>query len=344
MCLCAVLTEEIAVPKPAARKVKLVRTSKGHVKGTLTIPVLTSDSVGDLKRKIRCTLQPTIERNASLSASAKDQFHIDVTPRSSPLPPSRAPSDSASENLKPVARNLFSPAPHAKKVQPPARSPPVRTPMSQASPLKPINQSVLTETVSPNYRSQSPADSPTADGQVPEQPSPSPAKMPTSLRKLQLKFGGTGSQNQSPKSGGLQWNSGLQRQNSRAGGGGLSQGQGPPSPRPSPQTQRPPSRSPAPPQSQCLSPKSPAPQRGTPARSTSGLAGSEPPSHAKLLAQSSSRDLMPELMSLPVVTREARDYSSASGDKTPGKLGAWFSEGIQAMKTLKEQVKVHLDR
>lgn len=49
--------------KPAARKIKLLRTSKGHIIGSVTIPVLTTDTVSDLKRKVRRTLQPLTERN-----------------------------------------------------------------------------------------------------------------------------------------------------------------------------------------------------------------------------------------------------------------------------------------
>ena len=54
-----------------------MRTSKGHVKGTLTIPVLTTDTVSDLKRKLKRTLQPLVERNLP----ASDQNRIDVTPK-----------------------------------------------------------------------------------------------------------------------------------------------------------------------------------------------------------------------------------------------------------------------
>jgi hypothetical protein len=53
-----------------------MRTSKGHVKGTLTIPVLTTDTVSDLKRKLRRTLQPLVERNMGSHAS-----EAEATPR-----------------------------------------------------------------------------------------------------------------------------------------------------------------------------------------------------------------------------------------------------------------------
>ncbi|KAG6543830.1 hypothetical protein Mapa_014670 [Marchantia paleacea] len=49
--------------KPAARKIKLLRTSKGRENGSITIPVLTTDTVSDLRRKVRRTLQPLTERN-----------------------------------------------------------------------------------------------------------------------------------------------------------------------------------------------------------------------------------------------------------------------------------------
>ncbi|KAL2611970.1 hypothetical protein R1flu_023662 [Riccia fluitans] len=49
--------------KPAARKIKLLRTSKGRANGSVTIPVLTRDTVSDLRRKVRRTLHPLTERN-----------------------------------------------------------------------------------------------------------------------------------------------------------------------------------------------------------------------------------------------------------------------------------------
>lgn len=75
-------SEEASGQKPTARKLKLMRTSKGHVKGTLTIPVLTTDTVSDLKRKLRRTLQPLVERNMSSHASVAE-----ATPRKAPPEP-----------------------------------------------------------------------------------------------------------------------------------------------------------------------------------------------------------------------------------------------------------------
>lgn len=63
-----------SAPKPAARKFKLVRTRSEHVTGVLTIPVLTTDRISDLKRKIKRSLQPLIERNIPTgSSTAKEQ-------------------------------------------------------------------------------------------------------------------------------------------------------------------------------------------------------------------------------------------------------------------------------
>lgn len=63
-----------SAPKPAARKFKLVRTQSGHVTGVLTIPVLTTDRISDLKRKIKRSLQPLVERNIPTgSSTAKEQ-------------------------------------------------------------------------------------------------------------------------------------------------------------------------------------------------------------------------------------------------------------------------------
>lgn len=108
--------------KPMARKLKLVRTMKGMVMGTLTIPVLTTDTIFDLKRKIKRSLQPLIERNLSMHTPIREPRHIDITPRSSPSSsshvgaskpsPSRfassitSPSSSVESIRKPTARNL----------------------------------------------------------------------------------------------------------------------------------------------------------------------------------------------------------------------------------------------
>ncbi len=68
--------------KPGARKLKLMRTSKGHVKATLTIPVLTTDTVADLKRKLKRTLQPLVDRNFSSASPAKDHIHNELSQNS----------------------------------------------------------------------------------------------------------------------------------------------------------------------------------------------------------------------------------------------------------------------
>jgi len=68
--------------KPGARKLKLMRTSKGHVKATLTIPVLTTDTVADLKRKLKRTLQPLGDRNFGSASPAKDHIHNELSQNS----------------------------------------------------------------------------------------------------------------------------------------------------------------------------------------------------------------------------------------------------------------------
>lgn len=68
--------------KPGARKLKLMRTSKGHVKATLTIPVLTTDTVADLKRKLKRTLQPLGDRNIGSASPAKDCIHNELSQNS----------------------------------------------------------------------------------------------------------------------------------------------------------------------------------------------------------------------------------------------------------------------
>ncbi|GLJ05214.1 hypothetical protein SUGI_0013880 [Cryptomeria japonica] len=65
---------EESMQRPAARKFKLIRTQSGHVKGTLTIPVLTTDKISDLKRKIKKSLQISGERNTATGIiPAKEQ-------------------------------------------------------------------------------------------------------------------------------------------------------------------------------------------------------------------------------------------------------------------------------
>jgi len=85
--------------KPDASKLKLMRTSKGHVKGTLTIPVIATDTVSDLKRKLRRTLAPLIERNLTVAPAQTHQPFGETmirTPGKSPMrtPPRNHFSDS----------------------------------------------------------------------------------------------------------------------------------------------------------------------------------------------------------------------------------------------------------
>ncbi|KAH7284762.1 hypothetical protein KP509_34G069500 [Ceratopteris richardii] len=90
--------------KPMARKLKLLRTLKGVVMGTLTIPVLTTNTVADLRKKIKRSLQPLIERNLSMNSPVKEPRHIDITPRSSPATPNvtnfRSPATPSVTNLR----------------------------------------------------------------------------------------------------------------------------------------------------------------------------------------------------------------------------------------------------
>eukprot|EP00250_Pteridium_aquilinum_P019109 c2429_g1_i1 orf=89-1792(+) len=104
--------------KPMARKLKLVRTMKGMVMGTLTIPVLMTDKIFDVKRKLKRFLQPLVERNLSMHSPIREPRHIDITPRSSSasksvgnMKPSRfvgsvhSPT-SSDERMKSMARNF----------------------------------------------------------------------------------------------------------------------------------------------------------------------------------------------------------------------------------------------
>lgn len=95
--------------KPDASKLKLMKTSKGHVKGTLTIPLIATDTVSDLKRKLQRTLAPLIERNLSAAPAQPHQPFGETmmrTPGKSPLrtPPRNHFSDGhdLSGNLKSV--------------------------------------------------------------------------------------------------------------------------------------------------------------------------------------------------------------------------------------------------
>ncbi|MCO5563808.1 hypothetical protein L7F22_017457 [Adiantum nelumboides] len=94
--------------KPIARKLKLVRTSRGMVVGTVTIPVLTSNTIADLRKKIKRSLQPLIERNLFMNSPIKEPRHIDITPRSSPATPNvseRSPALTTGSVRSPVSTN-----------------------------------------------------------------------------------------------------------------------------------------------------------------------------------------------------------------------------------------------
>ena len=77
--------------KPDASKLKFMRTSKGHVKGTLTIPVIATDTVSDLKRKLKRTLAPLVERNVSVGPTANQQPFGDTMLRTPGKSPMRTP-------------------------------------------------------------------------------------------------------------------------------------------------------------------------------------------------------------------------------------------------------------
>lgn len=77
--------------KPDASKLKLMRTSRGHVKGTLTIPVIATDTVSDLKRKLKRTLAPLIERNLSVTPTQAHQPFGETMMRTPGKSPMRTP-------------------------------------------------------------------------------------------------------------------------------------------------------------------------------------------------------------------------------------------------------------
>ncbi|KAG0583641.1 hypothetical protein KC19_3G151300 [Ceratodon purpureus] len=77
--------------KPDASKLKFMRTSKGHVKGTLTIPVIATDTVSDLKRKLKRTLAPLVERNVSAAPVVNQQPFGDTMLRTPGKSPMRTP-------------------------------------------------------------------------------------------------------------------------------------------------------------------------------------------------------------------------------------------------------------
>ncbi|EFJ28554.1 hypothetical protein SELMODRAFT_410981 [Selaginella moellendorffii] len=78
---------------PAARKLKMVRTCKGVVAGTITIPVLTSDTVGDLRRKVKRSLRPLEETNFSIGTPPRNSSaSVNCLTGPSPLKPRPANS------------------------------------------------------------------------------------------------------------------------------------------------------------------------------------------------------------------------------------------------------------
>ncbi|XP_024381244.1 uncharacterized protein [Physcomitrium patens] len=88
------LPKEFPGQKPNATKLKLMRTSRGHVKGTLTIPVISSDTVADLKRKLKRTLAPLVERDPSPAPTEKQQPFGDTMVRTPGKSPMRTPPSS----------------------------------------------------------------------------------------------------------------------------------------------------------------------------------------------------------------------------------------------------------
>ncbi|CAM6083136.1 unnamed protein product [Calypogeia fissa] len=82
--------------RPAARKIKMLRTSKGHIIGSITIPILTTDTVSDLKRKVRRTLQPLKERNFVILRSPAGSGNNDHNTSSRNSTPSKGASPSTS--------------------------------------------------------------------------------------------------------------------------------------------------------------------------------------------------------------------------------------------------------
>ncbi|KAI5070612.1 hypothetical protein GOP47_0014955 [Adiantum capillus-veneris] len=107
--------------KPMARKLKLVRTLRGIVVGTLTIPVLTTNNIADLRKKIKRSLQPLIERNLSIRSPVKEKKHIDITPRSSPATPNVSMRSPALTNV-----TVRSPAPTSGNMRSPSKTMSVR--------------------------------------------------------------------------------------------------------------------------------------------------------------------------------------------------------------------------
>ena len=86
--------------KPLARKIKLVRTLKGSVTGTVTIPVLTTDRIIELRKKIKRSLQPLVERNLSMPTPQREPKHIDITPGCKFSSTNLSNMNSSSSNLK----------------------------------------------------------------------------------------------------------------------------------------------------------------------------------------------------------------------------------------------------
>ncbi|KAJ7555381.1 hypothetical protein O6H91_05G035000 [Diphasiastrum complanatum] len=154
--------------KPAARKIKLFRITSGHITGTLTIPVLTTDTVSDLRRKIKRSLRPLAERNFTICSPIKEQNHIEITPKSSPSP---LLQNSSSSPLSPI------------------RSKGKNTQISSFSP----NKSPLSQSHKSNLPSHLLTQGSTAESRMPpnffmsDAPQSTPPK--SCVRQLQSKFG-----------------------------------------------------------------------------------------------------------------------------------------------------------
>jgi ubiquitin C len=142
--------EESEERKPLARKIKLVRTLKGSVTGTVTIPVLTTDRIIELRKKIKRSLQPLVERNLSMMQTPqREPKHIDITPGACKI---SAMNPSSSCTRPPLSSSSSSPAEKAKQNAvmrqklvaaggsfssplPPPLPPPTPSSSSSASPL-----------------------------------------------------------------------------------------------------------------------------------------------------------------------------------------------------------------
>lgn len=136
------LPKEGSGQKPNATKLKLMRTSKGQVKGTLTIPVISSDTVADLQRKLKRTLAPLVEHNLSEAPAEKQEPYGDTMMRCPRKNPLRAPPSNPFINHIAKLRNLDDRKPSSETTH-------VRSRSLSFSKLLDLNSNVLTPQQSP---------------------------------------------------------------------------------------------------------------------------------------------------------------------------------------------------